>query len=90
VFITAGPDGPQVTESAFEWDESLLRIEGVAWSARSENIRRSPEVALVIRDSIDSTGLVVYGHATLEDLDSERVIITVRPSRTQLLPQFRR
>jgi hypothetical protein len=90
VVITVGVDGPQVTQSPFEWDGTVFRLEGVAWSARSENIRRLPGVALLIRDPADSAGLVVYGEATLQEEEAERVIITVRPVRTRLLPEIGR
>ena len=85
--VTSGVDGPHVTESSFEWDGTEFRIEGVSWSARSENLRRSPRVALVIRRSADAPLLVVYGDATLHEVtgDSERVMISVRPTRTHTL-----
>jgi hypothetical protein len=87
VVVTAGLDGPHLTQSPFDWDGHLFRIVGVAWSARSENIRRAPGVALLIRGAPDSAGLVVYGEASLDEEDAERVVITVRPRRTQLLPE---
>jgi hypothetical protein len=95
VVVTSGPDGPQVTQSPFDWDGSLFRIEGVAWSARSDNIRRLPGVALLIRDPLSSAGLVVYGEAMLQEGEagageSERVVITVRPARTLWLPEIGR
>lgn len=81
LFVTQATEGPQITQSSYSWDGSEFQIEGVSWSARSENIRRSPHVGLVIRDSPVAGPLVVYGEATLEEgRDGDGVLIRVRPT----------
>lgn len=86
LFVTGTMDGPQITRCSYVWDGSEFQIDGVAWSARSENIRRSPHVGLVIRDSLESGPLVVYGEAALDvGRDSETVLIRVRPNRIHRL-----
>jgi hypothetical protein len=86
LIVTEGSEGPQITESPYAWDGTDFLVQGVSWSARSDNIRRSSHVALVLRDPFEAVTLVVYGEAALrEGTDAEQVLIVVRPNRVHRL-----
>ena len=86
VAVSRRAGGPQLTPVWFYWDGEAFFFSTTRSREKYKNIKRNPEISLIVDDLAAHTYVAAYGRAEIVEGDRERVVALTAPIMEKYMP----